>query len=64
VSRDIGNALLKEQEKLFELWHRVRDGTLKRCEFQLLVKQIRNRHHRAKTGKLYAKAKSVTQQAS
>ncbi|MHC5746286.1 MAG: IS66 family transposase [Nostoc sp.] len=42
VSRDIGNALVKEQEKLFELWHRVRDGTLNRCEFQLLVKQIRN----------------------
>ncbi len=27
---------------LFELWHRVRDGTLKRCEFQLLVEPIRN----------------------
>ncbi len=42
VSSDIGNALVKQQEKLFELWHRVRDGTLKRCEFQLLVQQIRN----------------------
>jgi transposase len=42
VSGDIGNALVKQQEKLFELWHRVRDGTLKRCEFQLLVQQIRN----------------------
>jgi transposase len=42
VSSDIGNALVKQQEKLFELWHQVRDGTLKRCEFQLLVQQIRN----------------------
>ncbi len=42
VSGDIGNALVKQQEKLFELWHRVRDGTLKRCEFQLLVEPIRN----------------------
>ena len=28
VSKEIGNALVKQQEKLFELWHRVRDGTL------------------------------------
>ena len=42
VSKDIGTALVKQQEKLFELWHRVRDGTLARCEFQLLVQEIRN----------------------
>nr|WP_203225997.1 IS66 family transposase [Calothrix sp. PCC 6303] len=42
VSQDIENALVEQQEKLFELWHRVRDGTLSRCEFQLLVPQIRN----------------------
>ncbi|MHC5831789.1 MAG: IS66 family transposase, partial [Nostoc sp.] len=42
VSKEIGNALVIQQEKLFELWHRVRDGTLKRSEFQLLVQQIRN----------------------
>lgn len=42
VSSEIGNALVKQQEKLFELWHRVRDGTLKRYEFQLLVPEIRN----------------------
>jgi transposase len=42
VSTELGTALVKQQEKLFELWHRVRDGTLKRCEFQLLVQQIRN----------------------
>jgi|GEM_PF-5136159 len=41
VSQEIGNALVKQQEKLFELWHRVRDGTLKRSEFQLLVQEIR-----------------------
>ena len=42
VSADIGNNLVKQQEKLFELWHRVRDGTLSRPEFQLLVSSIRN----------------------
>jgi hypothetical protein len=42
VSAELGTALVKQQEKLFELWHRVRDGTLKRCEFQLLVEPIRN----------------------
>ncbi len=42
VSKELGTALVKQQEKLFELWHRVRDGTLKRCEFQLLVQEIRN----------------------
>ncbi len=42
VSNEIGNALVKQQEKLFELWHRVRDGTLTRFEFQLLVSEIRN----------------------
>ncbi|KAB8316714.1 IS66 family transposase [Tolypothrix campylonemoides VB511288] len=42
VSKDIGNALVKQQEKLFELWQRVRDGTLTYCQFQLLVPEIRN----------------------
>jgi transposase len=42
ISQDIGNTLVGQQEKLFELWHRVRDGTLSRCEFQLLVPEIRN----------------------
>jgi transposase len=41
VSAELGTALVKQQEKLFELWHRVRDGTLKRYEFQLLVQEIR-----------------------
>ena len=41
VSKEIGNALVKQQEKLFELWHRVRDGTLTRSEFQLLVQETR-----------------------
>jgi len=33
VSEALGQALLKQQERLFELWHRVRDGTLERCQF-------------------------------
>ena len=27
ISAELGTALVKQQEKLFELWHRVRDGT-------------------------------------
>lgn len=42
VSKELGTALVKQQEKLFELWHRVRDGTLTRCDFAELVQQIRS----------------------
>jgi transposase len=41
VSKQLGIALVKHQEKLFELWHRVRDGTLARCTFCELVQDIR-----------------------
>ncbi len=41
VSKESGTALVKQLELLFELWHRVRDGTLTRSEFQLLVHEIR-----------------------
>jgi len=43
VSEGLGQALLKQQERLFELWHRVRDGTLERCQFILEVAPIRQR---------------------
>jgi hypothetical protein len=36
VSKELGTVLVKQQEKLFELWHRVRDGTLARCDFVLI----------------------------
>jgi hypothetical protein len=42
VAKELGTALVKQQEKLFELWHRVRDGTLARCDFIELVKDIRS----------------------
>ncbi|MBW4573014.1 MAG: transposase [Tolypothrix carrinoi HA7290-LM1] len=42
VSAQLGTALVKQQEKLFELWHRVRDGTLSRCDFGELVPEIRS----------------------
>lgn len=41
VSKELGTALVKQQEKLFELWHRVRDGTLARSNFVELVEDIR-----------------------
>ena len=41
VAKELGNALVKQQEKLFELWHRVRDGTLPRCDFIDLASEIR-----------------------
>lgn len=43
VSKELGTALVKQQEKLFELWHRVRDGTLTRCDFVESVKDIRSK---------------------
>ncbi|MFB2767942.1 IS66 family transposase [Pelatocladus sp. BLCC-F211] len=42
VSAQLGTALVKQQEKLFELWHRVRDGTLSRDDFGELVQEIRS----------------------
>lgn len=42
VSQQIGTELKEQQEKLFDLWYQVRDGTLSRCEFQLAVEPIRN----------------------
>jgi len=39
----IGNALLKEERSLFELWHHVRDGTLQRSTFRRYVTPIRQR---------------------
>ncbi|MCC5626976.1 IS66 family transposase [Nostoc sphaeroides CHAB 2801] len=42
VSAQLGTALVKQQEKLFELWHRVRDGTLSHCDFGELVLEIRS----------------------
>jgi transposase len=42
VSKQIGEALLQQEEELFKLWYQVRDGTLSRCEFQLKVQFIRD----------------------
>ena len=41
VCGQLGEALVKQQEKLFELWHRVRDGTLERPDFRQLAHSIR-----------------------
>lgn len=43
VSRQLGRDLLAQQKKLFRLWHRVRDGTRSRSEFQSLVSPIQER---------------------
>ena len=45
VSRELGEALLKQREHLFELWHRVRDGTLEYPQFTLRVEPIRTSIH-------------------
>ena len=42
ISAQLGTALVKQQEKLFELWHRVRDGTLSGDDFGELVPEIRS----------------------
>ena len=41
VSQAIGEALLEQEKQLFNLWHRVRDGTLTRSEFIEMVQPIR-----------------------
>lgn len=42
-SGQIGKALLEQERKLFQLWHRVRDGTLSRGEFGQRLKPLRQR---------------------
>lgn len=41
VSRDIGEGLLAQERRLFELWYQVRDGTLEREAFRQAVLPIR-----------------------
>lgn len=41
----IGEGLLACAKELFRLWHRVRDGTLKRSSFRTYVSPIRSRVH-------------------
>jgi transposase len=41
VSQTIGQALLKRQQRLFRWWHRVRDGTMTRTDFELAVVALR-----------------------
>jgi transposase len=45
VSAQLGQALLSEQKALFDLWYQVRDGTLPRCEFAVLVVPIQQQIH-------------------
>ena len=49
VSRELGEALLKQHEHLFELWHQIRDGTLERTQFTLKVAPIRTSIHQLLT---------------
>jgi transposase len=42
-SERIGRALLEQVEKMFGLWHRVRDGTLSRADFQATTQPIQTR---------------------
>jgi transposase len=39
----LGERLLCQSRRMFRLWHRVRDGTLSRKEFQLAMKPVRRR---------------------
>jgi len=42
-SERIGRALLEQVEKIFGLWHRVRDGTLSRADFQTAMQPLQGR---------------------
>ena len=46
ASQAIGEALLAQAHKLFELWHRIRDGTLTREGFAAAVVEIRAAVHK------------------
>ena len=41
VSKQIGQALLKRERRLFRWWHRVRDGTMSRQQLMLAVESLR-----------------------
>lgn len=45
ASQRLGAAFLVQVESLFRLWHRVRDGTLNRQDFQTQVEPIRTQVH-------------------
>ena len=42
VSKELGESLLRRQQRLFRWWHRVRDGTLTRDTFVVMVKHLRD----------------------
>ena len=44
-SARVGQALLDQAQRLFDLWHRVRDGTLNRTDFQTAVQPIQAQVH-------------------
>lgn len=43
ASERIGNALLDEAKRMFDWWHRVRDGTLARATFRVYMRGLRRR---------------------
>jgi transposase len=54
VSGELGQALLAQQKLLFELWYKVRDGTLSRKDFLLIVAPIQQQiHHLLEEGASY-----------
>jgi transposase len=42
-AKELGERLLGQTRRMFRLWYRVRDGTLSRKEFQLLMKPVRGK---------------------
>jgi len=41
IAHGIGSRLIAQTDKLFAAWHRVRDGTLTRAQFQLVMRPMR-----------------------
>jgi transposase len=42
-AKRLGRALQKQTDRMFHLWHRVRDGTLKRSSFRLYMRPIQRK---------------------
>lgn len=45
-AKRLGTALQKQTDRMFHLWHRVRDGTLKRSTFRLYMRPIQRKVER------------------
>jgi transposase len=55
----IGRALMKERNRMFKWWHRVRDGTMRRADFEQKMRKVQREVGRLlREAKVYAEEKT------